>query len=113
MIDAGVANFLLVMVTMVLVAGAGYGMIILLNALQRRIAGDHAGGPAELESLRQRVEELEGLVADGQDIDLAGRLADMEGRLEFAERLLAAGDPADLPEPSDEVTATGPGGSHG
>ena len=39
MIDDGVANFLVVMVTMVMVGGAGYGMIILLNALQRRISG--------------------------------------------------------------------------
>jgi len=60
-----------------------------------------------------RLAELEGQVADLSSHASGEYLAELEERLEFAERLLAnEGNRATLPEPSDEVTARGvrPGG---
>jgi hypothetical protein len=60
----------------------------------------------EREELRLRMAELEehGLV--GGDQDLIARVAELEERLDFAERLLASKDNrARLPQPTDEVTA--------
>ena len=75
-------------------------------ALRRRVARDRleleqdgAGGREELEELRARVEDLErrGLMS-GEVESHYSRLAELEERLDFAERLLAQrNEPARLP----------------
>jgi hypothetical protein len=63
----------------------------LARALARRIEGK--GGAAalqgEIDHLHQRLGDLDGLQA---------RVAELEERLDFAERLLAKGDPSSLPQ---------------
>jgi DNA repair exonuclease SbcCD ATPase subunit len=115
MFDDGTMNFMGVMLSLALTGGGIYLMIILLNTLQQRLSGGGADVADELEDLRHRMEELEGVVADGTDRDLIRQLSEVEERLEFAERLLSNEENrARLPEPSDEVTATGQrGGDHG
>ena len=109
MFDDGTMRFMGVMMALALTGGGIYLMIILLNTLQQRLSGGGADVPDELEDLRHRMEELEGVVADGTDRDLIRQLSEMEERLEFAERLLSNEENrARLPEPSDEVTAAGP-----
>jgi hypothetical protein len=105
MIDDGMMRFTGVMITLALTGGGIYLMIMLLNALQGRLGGGRAHVADELEDLRNRMEELEGVVADTMDRDVPRRLSEMEERLEFAERLLSNENRARLPEPSDEVTA--------
>ena len=113
--DDGMMRFMGVMMSLALTGGGIYLMIILLNTLQQRLSGGGADVTDELEDLRHRMEELEGVVADGTDRDLIRQLSEMDERLEFAERLLSNEENrARLPEPSDEVTADGPrGGDHG
>ena len=103
------------LLALVLAGGGIYLMIILLNTLQRRLGGGRADVADELEDLRHRMEELEGVVADTMDHDVLRQLSEMEERLEFAERLLSNEENrARLPEPSDEVTAAGErGGDRG
>ncbi len=79
-------------------------------ALRRRVARDRleldqigSGDRAELEDLRARVEDLErrGLMSGEVESQYA-RLAELEERLDFAERLLAQRQ--DLPQlPSDRT----------
>jgi hypothetical protein len=115
MIDDGMMRFTGVMITLALTGGGIYLMIMLLNALQGRLGGGRAHVADELEDLRGRMEELEGVVADTTDRDVLRQLSEMEERLEFAERLLSNEENrARLPEPSDEVTAAGDrGGNRG
>jgi DNA repair exonuclease SbcCD ATPase subunit len=116
MFDDSVMRFIGVMIILTLTGGGIYLMIMLLNALQQRLSGGQAQVADELEDLRHRIEELEGVVADTDDRDLHRQLSEMEERLEFAERLLSNEENrALLPEPSDEVTAaTGKrGGANG
>ncbi len=108
MFDDGTWRFMGVMLALALTGGGIYLMIMLLNVLQQRLSGGRADVADELEDLRHRMEELEGVVADVTDRDLIRQLSEMEERLEFAERLLSKEDNrARLPEPSDEVTAAG------
>ena len=106
MFDNGVLKFMSVMLTLVLVGGAGYGMIILLHALQQKLTGGANEVREELAEVKQRLEQLEASGEDTQAEDMDLRLAEVEERLEFAERLLSSEDNrAKLPEPSDEVSA--------
>jgi hypothetical protein len=68
-----------------IIAFSGTGALMLIRALSRRIAG--GGGLKEVAELR---EEIEALHAD--QADMRARLAqmdDIQGRLDFAERVLA------------------------
>ena len=66
------------------------------SAIARRIGGRPEPGDAHTE-----IEELRARVTDEVD-DLKNRLAEVEERLDFAERLLARGAQADqLPEGAD------------
>ena len=94
-----------VMLAMALGGGAIYMMIILLNAMQRKLTGG-SQADGELEELRDRVAELEGQIDDMAVREPEQHLAELEERLEFAERLLAnEKNRVVLPEPSDEVTS--------
>ena len=108
MFDDKMLKFIGFILTMALVGGGVYMMIILLNALSRKLTGGRGESPTELEELQDRLAELEGQVADLSSHASGEYLADLEERLEFAERLLAnEGNRAALPEPSDEVTGRG------
>jgi hypothetical protein len=83
MMDPDVAKFLQVMLSLVLTGGVGYGVFILVSALGRKLGdpGQAAGiGPDDLELLRAQAAEVD---------DLRLRLAELEERVDFAERLLA------------------------
>ncbi len=87
-----------------IVLAAGFGVTMIFNWTHRQRAGwKHlpAAGDLvpELDDLRARVEDLErrGLVSGEVESQYA-RLAELEERLDFAERLLAQrNDPARLP----------------
>jgi DNA repair exonuclease SbcCD ATPase subunit len=115
MFDDGTWRFMGVMFSLAITGGGIYLMIMLLNVLNRRLSGGRPEVADELDDLRQRIEELEGVVADTTDRDVLRQLSEMEERLEFAERLLSNEENrAQLPEPSDEVTAFGErGGASG
>jgi hypothetical protein len=79
------------MLTMTLILGAGVVLILrgpVGRALARRIEGQ-SGMAAELAG---KVEELESRIAE-LELD-RGRTAELEERLDFAERLLARQEPA-------------------
>ena len=98
-------NTIGVMLAMALGGGAIYMMIVLLHAMQRKLTGG-SQTVGELEELQDRVAELEGQIEDLAARQPEQHLAELEERLEFAERLLAnETNRATLPEPSDEVTA--------
>ena len=105
MFDENVLKYLGVMLSLVLVGGAGYGMIILLHALQQKVTGGADQVRQELAEVSQRLEQLEASGDDNHAEDMDLRLAGVEERLEFAERLLSSEDNrAKLPEPTDEVS---------
>jgi hypothetical protein len=105
MFDENVLKYLGVMLSLVLVGGAGYGMIILLHALQQKVTGGADQVRQELAEVSQRLEQLEASGDDNHAEDMDLRLAEVEERLEFAERLLSSEDNrAKLPEPTDEVS---------
>ncbi len=105
MFDENVLKYLGVMLSLVLVGGAGYGMIILLHALQQKVTGGADQVRQELAEVSQRLEQLEASGDDNHTEDMDLRLAEVEERLEFAERLLSSEDNrAKLPEPTDEVS---------
>ncbi len=105
MFDENVLKYLGVMLSLVLVGGAGYGMIILLHALQQKVTGGADQVRQELAEVSQRLEQLEASGDDNHAQDMDLRLAEVEERLEFAERLLSSEDNrAKLPEPTDEVS---------
>ena len=93
-----------VMLAMALGGGGIYMMIILLHALQRKLAGG-TQAVVEIEELKDRVLELEGQIEDLVAREPEQHLAELEERLDFAERLLAQGDLKAMPaEGSDEVS---------
>ncbi len=105
MFDENVLKYLGVMLSLVLVGGAGYGMIILLNALQQKVTGGADQVPQVMAEDSPRQEQLEASGDDNHTDDMDLRLAEVEERLEFAERLLSSEDNrAKLPEPTDEVS---------
>ncbi len=105
MFDENVLKYLGVMLSLVLAGGAGYGMIILLHALQHKATGGADEMRLELAEVKQRLEQLDASGDDNHAEDMDLRLAEVEERLEFAERLLSSEDNrAKLPEPTDEVS---------
>lgn len=79
--DSDVLKFFGIMMSLGLVGAGTYAAIAVVNALTNRLKGK-AGpdvSPGELEYLRDRVEQVEGL---------SERVAELETRLDFAERLL-------------------------
>jgi Tfp pilus assembly protein PilO len=92
-------GILKVMVVMLAVIGLPMAMIYvvgpLMQSLGQRLAGD-AADPGELDALRAEVEALR---------DLQPRMAELEERLDFAERLLARQDElAQLPHSKEAST---------
>ena len=88
------------------IAGIALALTAGIVALRRRVARDRleleqdgAGGREELEELRARVEDLERRrLVSGEVESHYARLAELEERLDFAERLLAQrNEPARLP----------------
>lgn len=66
-------------------AGAGvYAVIALVGVVTRRLEGRRTEGD---ESLRHELEDLQARVAGGEE--LQQRVAELEERLDFAERMLA------------------------
>jgi hypothetical protein len=79
----GVLKLFGIFMAMSIAGSAAYVIIVLANALVKRIEGRHTMSEAvqaELDELRTRVE-------DGEQT--RARLAELEERLEFAERLLS------------------------
>ena len=78
-----------------------------VQVVRRRLLGEGLPALEELEDLRQRVRELEEQGTQSAGYDALSRVAELEERLDFAERLLAKGDLRALPpEASDEVSIT-------
>ena len=80
--DPDISKFFGVMITLGITGVGSYAAIVLVNAVAGRMKrrGDPDVGPEELEYLRDRAEQVEGL---------ADRVVELETRLDFAERLLA------------------------
>ncbi len=70
-------------------------MTPLIKAFARRIEGKHATGDERMLALETRLEELEhrGMTSGEVEVQFA-RLAEVEERLDFAERLLTKNDVA-------------------
>jgi len=86
--------------------GVGYGGFILLQALRTRIDGTAGAPMRELEDLRERLVDLEERVAHGSDLKGDPRIAELEERVDFTERLLASEhERAVLPEATGETPA--------
>ena len=98
-------SVLAVVLTMTLSVMGFYLVYHLVNALQRRLAGnDTVSG--RLDDITDRLQELEALVGSAPDHELPQRMAEIEERLEFAERLLLREDNrARLPEATAEISA--------
>jgi hypothetical protein len=67
--------------------GIIFGIFMTVNAVVRRITGPGQKDSEDLEYLRERVEQVE---------YLEQRVAELENRVEFAERLLAAPRPDEI-----------------
>ena len=106
----------LLAIVIVLIGGGstGYLAYTVVQVIRRRMLGEGSSAGEELEELRYRMAELEEHGHVGSDHDLIARVAELEERLDFAERLLASEDNrAQLPEPTDEVsTESTPFGGH-
>ncbi|MEE8062157.1 MAG: hypothetical protein V3T16_10005 [Gemmatimonadales bacterium] len=91
---------------LLLVTGTiGYLAYTGVEVVRRRMLGGASPAEEELEELRNRVAELEEHDPAGSDHELIARVAELEERLDFAERLLAKGDMKALPpEATDEVS---------
>lgn len=128
MFDEGMMRFAGVMIILTLTGGGIYALIILLNAMQKKLGVDSQSeaitsdrlqellgismddldgtdpslvSATEMKALRERVESLEDLVAD-----LGESRVELEERLDFAERLLSREENrAVLPEPTTETSA--------
>ena len=74
-----IAKFAGVMMTLMMTGLFGYAGITLINAIQRRSKRPGLD-PGDLEEIRDRLAELE---------PLPSRVAELEERLDFTERLLA------------------------
>lgn len=88
----GVFKFAVIMVTVLgMPLGIIYVLAPLAKALGRRLEGGAAVEPAELEALRAEIEQLR---------ELHPRMAELEERVDFAERALlrARGETPQLPE---------------
>ncbi len=90
---------------------ASYLAFTAVQVVRRKMLGEgsedwlKAHDREELEELRNRVAELEEHDPAGSDHELIARVAELEERLDFAERLLAKGDMKALPpEATDEVS---------
>jgi hypothetical protein len=82
----------IVMIVLAALAACTIVLWPIVRALARRLEG-RGGDPAlrsEVEQMQHRLAEVDGLQA---------RVAELEDRLDFAERLLARGDGADVPMP--------------
>jgi hypothetical protein len=64
-----------------------FGIFVIVNAVVRRVAGPEEKDGEDLEYLKERVEQVE---------YLEQRVAELENRVEFAERLLAAPRPDEI-----------------
>ena len=99
---------ILLAVVIVLIGGGSTGYLVytVVQVIKRRMLGEGSPAEEELEELRHRMAELEEHGPVVSDHDLIARVAELEERLDFAERLLSSEDNrAKLPEPSDEVSA--------
>lgn len=80
--DRDVAVFLQVMLSLVLTGTVGYTAFILVNALGRKL-----GHRVQPELTPEEVDALRGQAAETDELRI--RLAELEERVDFAERLLA------------------------
>ena len=94
--DPDILKFLQVMVSLGITAVGVYLGVVVVNAVAGRLKGATGPdvSPEELEYLRDRADQVDGL---------ADRVAELETRLDFAERVLA--------RPTEERHDT-PAGSH-
>jgi hypothetical protein len=72
-----------VMMSLVITAATGYGLFALIGTVSKRASGRRelpAIAPEELDDIRARLAEVD---------QMHGRIAELEDRLDFAERLLA------------------------
>lgn len=98
----------LLAIVIVLIGGGstGYLAYTVVQVIRRRMLGEGSPAQEELAELRYRMAALEEHGTVGSDHELIARVAELEERLEFTERLLASEDNrASLPEPTDEVSA--------
>lgn len=104
--DSGFMNFIGVMFGFLVLGCTGYLAVTLIQVVRRKLLGPDADAPGGLETLRQRVAELEEYGSVRLDEETQHRMAELEERLDFAERLLAKEHrPAALPEATDQVGA--------
>jgi len=89
-----------------IVAGTvSYLAVTAVQVVRRRLLGEGLPAVEDILELRNRLEELEEQGVVAADPELTARVAELEERLDFAERLLAKGDLRALPpEASDEVS---------
>lgn len=90
--DSDVVQFFGVMMALLTTGLLGYAGFTLIGALQKRLGqrSDPGLNPDELEALRFQLEDAE---------QLRNRVAELEERVDFAERLLAKHqEPARLPD---------------
>lgn len=80
--DQDVVVFLQVMLSLVLTGTIGYAAFILVNVLGRKL-----GHRVQPELTPEEVDALRGQVAETDELRI--RLAELEERVDFAERLLA------------------------
>ncbi|MBM4188595.1 MAG: hypothetical protein FJ206_14925 [Gemmatimonadetes bacterium] len=89
-----VVQFFGVMMTLLVTGVLGYAGFTVVGALQRRLGSrsDPVLAPDEVEAVRANIEETD---------QLRHRVAELEERLDFAERLLAKSEPARLSPGND------------
>ena len=95
-------------VVIVLIGGGSVAFVAytVIQVVKRKMLGEGSPAQEELEELRYRMAELEEHGAVGLNHDLIERVAELEERLSFAERLLSSEDKrAKLPEPTVVVSA--------
>lgn len=98
----------LLAVVIVLIGGGStaYLAYTVIQVIKKKMLGEGSQDHEELDELRYRMAELEEHGPVGSNRDLIARVAELEERLDFAERLLASEDNrARLPEPTDEISA--------
>lgn len=96
----------LLAVVIVLIGGGStaYLAYTVVQVIKRKMLGEGSPAEEELEELRYRMAELEQHGPVGSDHDLIARVAELEERLDFAERLLSSEDKrAKLPEPAEHT----------
>jgi hypothetical protein len=75
-----VVQFFGVMMTLMVTGLAGYAGVTAINAFNRRSKTNESIHPAELDEIRSQLAEVD---------QLRERVSELEGRLDFAERLLS------------------------